>query len=269
MNLHLVGLVRATYEVDLCEAIKLQKLSTLCYISPMRERYSRYYFSGQEESGYQRGVYGEGFIWQVKFFVAALHTRCELLRGKTSPLLLDIGGANGAQGAYFDRMGFKSVTLDISSWARKESRNRKQHVQGDGLFLPFADNSFDAVYCNDLMEHFTREDAKELLIEAKRVLKPEGVGILVPVTDLEARRKGETDEDNKRKGHISLFPRNEWKRLIESAGFVVEKQTVATSILHTLGRLYILKKAWIPTARDGIFIVEKPISEADPSKWTP
>lgn len=221
------------------------------------QKYDNLYFQGDEESGYKSGAYGKGFIWKIKFLAAALHTRHELLNGKSYPLILDIGGANGFQSLYFNRVGFRSVNLDVSDWSRRESKTGR-HIQGDALFLPFADESFDALYCNDVMEHFTKEGVKQMLEETKRVLKAGGVGILVPVTDLEAKRKGETEEDNKRKGHISLFPRDEWKEMIKASGLEIRNPRFLTRLLYVIGRFYPLKKAWIPTARDGIFIIEKP-----------
>ena len=50
--------------------------------------------------------------------------------------------------------------------------------------IPFADAHFDAVYHSHVLEHFTKEDAANLLQECHRVLKPNGV-LRVVVPDLE------------------------------------------------------------------------------------
>ncbi len=50
--------------------------------------------------------------------------------------------------------------------------------------LPFSENSFDLVYHSHVLEHFTCPEAKKLLGECYRVLKPGGI-IRVVVPDLE------------------------------------------------------------------------------------
>lgn len=51
--------------------------------------------------------------------------------------------------------------------------------------IPFKDRIFDVVYHSHLLEHFTRDEAKNFIQECKRVLKPGGI-IRVVVPDLEA-----------------------------------------------------------------------------------
>jgi len=51
--------------------------------------------------------------------------------------------------------------------------------------ISFADETFEVVYHSHLIEHFTRDEAKDFICECKRVLKPGGI-IRVVVPDLEA-----------------------------------------------------------------------------------
>ncbi|MBW4682214.1 MAG: methyltransferase domain-containing protein [Microcoleus vaginatus WJT46-NPBG5] len=51
--------------------------------------------------------------------------------------------------------------------------------------LPYLDNCFDACYSSHVLEHLTKEEAKNLVSECWRVLKPGGVARLV-VPDLES-----------------------------------------------------------------------------------
>lgn len=54
--------------------------------------------------------------------------------------------------------------------------------------LPFADNTFDAVYHSHVLEHLPPEAAKSLLRECHRVLKPNGIlRVLVPDLEFSAR----------------------------------------------------------------------------------
>jgi ubiquinone/menaquinone biosynthesis C-methylase UbiE len=51
-------------------------------------------------------------------------------------------------------------------------RDNLEFVQGDAHSLPFADNTFDVVYCRYLLEHVA--DAAQVVSEIYRVLKPGG-----------------------------------------------------------------------------------------------
>lgn len=50
--------------------------------------------------------------------------------------------------------------------------------------LPFEDGCFDVCYCSHVLEHLSRDEARQLVVEIHRVLKPGGVIRLV-VPDLE------------------------------------------------------------------------------------
>ena len=59
------------------------------------------------------------------------------------------------------------------------SRNIIWHDVRKGL--PFENESVDVVYCSHLLEHLTRDEAKELCLEVFRVLKPKGIfRVVVP-----------------------------------------------------------------------------------------
>jgi len=51
-------------------------------------------------------------------------------------------------------------------------------LKGDGFALPFKDNSFDAVYSEGVIEHFSKERSVRMLKEHARVCKPEGIVIV-------------------------------------------------------------------------------------------
>lgn len=50
--------------------------------------------------------------------------------------------------------------------------------------LPFEDNCFDVCYCSHVLEHLSRDEARRLLAEIHRILKPKGF-IRLAVPDLE------------------------------------------------------------------------------------
>jgi predicted SAM-dependent methyltransferase len=77
------------------------------------------------------------------------------------------------------------------------------------LGLPFSDCSIDAIYASHLLEHFTTVNARKLLEESHRVLKPGGVVRLV-VPSLEYAIKAYNEE------RLANFP--EWPEKFDSIG---------------------------------------------------
>lgn len=93
--------------------------------------------------------------------------------------LLDIGCGNGTVTVGLRRvLGLDKVdgvdiqadSLEAPEWLRIV----KVDIDKEGL--PFLDNSFDAIYCGELIEHLYNPD--NLLGEIYRVLSPEGVCLL-------------------------------------------------------------------------------------------
>jgi ubiquinone/menaquinone biosynthesis C-methylase UbiE len=73
---------------------------------------------------------------------------------------------------------FSVTALDISSNAlkiyKKTNKNRGEAVLGSIFKIPAKDESFDGIYNLGVMEHFTKGDIHKILLEFKRVLKPNG-----------------------------------------------------------------------------------------------
>ncbi len=79
------------------------------------------------------------------------------------------------------------TALDISGNAlriyKKVHGEKSKTVQGNIFSLPFADNTFDGLYNLGVLEHFTQEEIHKILLEFRRVLKPDGrILILWPPT---------------------------------------------------------------------------------------
>ena len=70
--------------------------------------------------------------------------------------------------------------LDLSeemiSVARSKLPDQVRLILGDSEFLPFPDNFFDVVYCNDSFHHYPAP--KNVLQEVHRVLKPGGTFLM-------------------------------------------------------------------------------------------
>jgi len=100
--------------------------------------------------------------------------------------------------------------------------------------LPFRDASFDAVICEQVLEHFPADELERILSEMFRVLKPGGAAFigtpvfprpalwLLPVGLALGRwmRRGLRDAPSTHEQHLTL---SDWKCWLERSGLVVER----------------------------------------------
>ena len=95
--------------------------------------------------------------------------------------ILDLGCGNGLSSYMISECGHRVIGSDISSFFLAEAAylqgDRLKYQACDALDLPFADESFDVVCSNELIEHVT--DAHRTLSEMMRVLKPGGILIVM------------------------------------------------------------------------------------------
>jgi ubiquinone/menaquinone biosynthesis C-methylase UbiE len=102
-------------------------------------------------------------------------------KGKT---LLEVGCGVGIDLARFAQAGVVVTGIDLSSTAIGLARQNIQHkrLKADlcvmnGEVLDFAANTFDVVYAHGVLQYTA--DAKKMISEIHRVLKPGGVAILM------------------------------------------------------------------------------------------
>jgi 2-polyprenyl-3-methyl-5-hydroxy-6-metoxy-1,4-benzoquinol methylase len=92
-------------------------------------------------------------------------------------LVLDLGCGSGRATRLLEEAGKKVIGLDISAEAlRHASRfgGASSYVQADcDIQLPFADQSFEAVFCAEVIEHLL--DPKSVVHECYRLLRPAGL----------------------------------------------------------------------------------------------
>jgi SAM-dependent methyltransferase/glycosyltransferase involved in cell wall biosynthesis len=98
--------------------------------------------------------------------------------------VLEIGGGLGTDLAQFAANGARVTDVDLSAGhlelARKNLMLRGlsgAFVHHDAEDLPFADNTFDLVYCNGMLHH--TPNTARVVDEIRRVLKPEGRAIVM------------------------------------------------------------------------------------------
>ena len=93
---------------------------------------------------------------------------------------LEVGCGGGILSEEIARMGFDITGIDpsdhslqIAASHAKASGLRIKYEQGTGEALPYRDNSFDVVFCFDVLEHV--RDVPKVISEISRALKPGGV----------------------------------------------------------------------------------------------
>ncbi|MCB0970763.1 MAG: class I SAM-dependent methyltransferase [Acidimicrobiales bacterium] len=161
------------------------------------------------------------------------------LRLGPGDLVLDMGAGAGRHAFEVYRRGADIVALDYSLADLKEVANlfsamsgagevpadtHASVVNGDGTGLPFADGTFDAIICSEVMEHIPDDSAAAR--ELARVLKPGGqLAVTVPTFLPERICWALSDEYHApfvEGGHVRIFTETELKNRFETVGLVSE-----------------------------------------------
>ena len=94
---------------------------------------------------------------------------------------LDPGCGLGRHTIQFAKAGFKTSGFDLSEESIKRTAEyaKKAGVDvelkiGDMLELPYKDESFDCIYCRNVISHSDTEGVKRTIAELKRVLRKDG-----------------------------------------------------------------------------------------------
>jgi len=167
--------------------------------------------------------------------------------------ILDVGCGNGRLVRLFDNVDVDYIGIDNSveliNLAKKDFPGRKFLV-ADILKLPFADNSFDVVFCISVLHHLPGKDLrKKSVLEMNRVLKPGGhlillnwyyrspkmIGRLVKFSLAKIAGKAKLDfgdiylgwGDFEVRRYIHLFTKFGTKKLLESSGFEIVKNYIS------------------------------------------
>ncbi len=97
--------------------------------------------------------------------------------GKTA---LEVGCGGGILTEEICKMGFITTGIDPSDQSLRTAINHAKiskldikYDKGTGEQLPYPNNSFDCVFCCDVLEHVN--DLPKVISEISRVLKPQGV----------------------------------------------------------------------------------------------
>jgi predicted SAM-dependent methyltransferase len=124
---------------------------------------------------------------RLRIWNALTWQRCRIRRSllkESGPLFLNLG--SGPRG------------IDNAHWVNVDGfRDKHVHYLVDfGRPLPFPNESFDGVFCEHVMEHFSLADGEGIAHEVHRVLRAGGCfRVIVPDADLVLRRYFDAPEE--------------------------------------------------------------------------
>ena len=144
--------------------------------------------------------------------------------------VLDLGCGSGRASKLLLSNGHNVFGLEVSETALRKARRvegAKGWVQAscDGP-LPFAEKSFDAVYCAEVIEHLI--DPQTVLTECHRILKPSGILFLTTpyhglIKNLVLMSMAFDRHFNVRGDHIRFFSVRSLRSLLSDNGFRPER----------------------------------------------
>ena len=188
--------------------------------------YTENYFNGRGSFFYLLG-YGN---FQKPYFNNLFRPIKPYLREIKQGRVLDIGCAYGFMLQKFPD-SFEKFGVDISEHAIKEAKKRLPkatlRVAGAEVPLPFPENFFDIVICNDVIEH--TQNPRIVLENVKRVLKRGGV-LYLNTPNLNWLRKNLFASADRKEHHISLLPHKTLFNLLTEVGFNIIDHYTYTSI---------------------------------------
>lgn len=117
--------------------------------------------------------------WRVGYAAKVLKRLNIDPQGKTA---LEIGSGGGILTEEICKMGFTTTGIEPAEESIQAARRHAEaegltitYEKGTGEQLPYADQSFDCVFCCDVLEHV--QDLPKVIFEISRVLKSNGVFI--------------------------------------------------------------------------------------------
>jgi ubiquinone/menaquinone biosynthesis C-methylase UbiE len=97
---------------------------------------------------------------------------------KSGSKVLDVGCAGGRDSRHFVEAGHKVFGIDVVDSFLREARKRVPGAtfkKMDLLQLDFPDNTFDAIWAQAVLLHFSKSDLPKILKKFHRILKPGGL----------------------------------------------------------------------------------------------
>lgn len=180
---------------------------------------------------------------------------------KPGAVMLEGGCGMGQYVAYYAAKGFRVIGLDFAERALANLSARQPALElkkGDVSDLPFPDETFDLYFSNGVVEHF-EGGAEKSLLEARRVIKPEGTlmlsvpyqsplrHFLQPLKKNWKKIKGPAQEASEKSFFQYAYTRTEFTRMLDDAGLKVV-ETKGYSILWGIYDIPFFSKEEFPVS---------------------
>lgn len=130
----------------------------------------------------------------------------------------------------------------LNKWINTDIKNLKGvDIICDAEYLPFKEDTFEKLYCSDILEHFPRNETEKVLMEWHRVLKKGGILTLktpnlktivsnyirglIDCAEFSRLIYGNQEDNDIPNFHKSGFDTIYLKRLLRKVGFEIVKIT--------------------------------------------
>ncbi|OFW56856.1 MAG: hypothetical protein A2W01_02060 [Candidatus Solincola sediminis] len=190
-------------------------------------------------------MYDEGYYRSreaTRDFVIEARLLYELIGPSPDSRILEVGCGGGGFLAFLEDKGHRPVGVDLlpeAVEAAQELAPRSEVSSADAYDLPFADESFDCLVSQHLVEHL--EDMPRALSEWRRVLKPGGTMAICTPNSLYPCPSLFYDSS-----HVHIYDRRELEQVVSRAGFSV---TASRTIFPHLWKGKISVKLGVPLYR--------------------
>jgi SAM-dependent methyltransferase len=193
----------------------------------------------------RRETYGED-LGQASWITAAEARRWfDLLGLGHGRAALEVAcGSGGVACAMATHTGAACVGVDINAHGIAAAKDRADRgglsslvsfqVVDAGARLPFGDASFDAVFCNDSINHLP--DRPAVLRDWHRVLRPGGRVLFTDPIVVTGQLSNEEMRARSSIGYFLFTPAGHNERLLEQAGFAVREVQDVTDAVVSVAR---------------------------------
>ena len=179
----------------------------------MAQKNNTFYYQQYYDSAFSQGYH------KNPHYVSGSYLQNEILDFRYAfSSVLDVGCAKGKSVELFNRANKSVVGIDVSEVAVREAVSLSRNVlQCSVVNMPFEDNSFEMVFCSDVLEHLLAEDVDDAILEMARVSSDY---IAVQSQTSQAAFIGPFPKDDL--PHRSIRSIGVWRRSFEKLGYKAE-----------------------------------------------
>jgi 2-polyprenyl-3-methyl-5-hydroxy-6-metoxy-1,4-benzoquinol methylase len=158
----------------------------------------------------------------------------------TGKRILDIGCAHGETSRVLRANGANFVIGSelLKEYAELAYGKADYICQADAINLPFASESFDAIFAGEFIEHLTAKDGEIFLQACKRVLT-EGGKLILTTPNPSFLKIRILRIEMETGAHLKIYQPKELMRVLEKNGFVIKR-------VKGLGKMAFLLTTHIP-----------------------